>query len=75
MSLFQKQEFYDVNSCQKYMHNHAQHHPPKKARHVQSENLKSETRIFPNDIKHGNGDGLPWQINSSVALEQGSILV
>lgn len=26
------------------MHNHAQHHPPKKPRHVQSENFKSQNK-------------------------------
>ncbi len=34
---------------------------------------KAKTRIFPNDIKHGNGDGLAWQINSSVGLKHSGL--
>lgn len=37
--------------------------------------LKVKIRIFQNDMKHGTGEVPVSQINSSVALEQGSILL
>lgn len=75
MSLFQKTEFCNANSCQKAMHNYAWHHPPQKTLGMCNQKIsKVKTRIFTNDIKHGTDNVPVWQINSSVALEQGSIL-